>query len=66
MMDGKQQTAAYAALAGQQFRTGDLVDVRQLGRCEVMEALPDGMLRLRTSERCPVLIRAAVCRKVPK
>ena len=65
-MNGLEQTKAYAALAGEQFRTGDLVDVRQLGRCEVLEALPDGMLRLRTSERCPVIIRAAVCRRVPK
>ena len=65
-MDGKMQVERYAALAGEQFRTGDLVDVRQLGRCEVMEALPDGMLRLRTSERCPVLVKAVVCRRVPR
>ena len=47
-----------------EYRAGDLVDIRQLGRAEVMEVLPGGMLRIRTADRCPVLIRAAVCRKV--
>ena len=64
-MNGRIQVERYAALAGNQYKTGDLVDVRQLGRCEVLAVLPDGMLRLRTSERCPVLVKAAICRKVP-
>ena len=66
MMDGKQQTEAYAALAGDQFRPGDLVDIRTLGRAEVIEVLPAGVLKVRTAARCPVLIRAAVCRRVPR
>lgn len=63
-MDGTQQVRAYAALAGEQFQPGDLVDIRTLGRAEVIEVKPDGVLSVRTAERCPVLIRAAVCRKV--
>ena len=65
-MNGLEQTQAYAALAGDQFRPGDLVDIRTLGRAEVMEVMPAGVLKVRTAARCPVLIRAAVCRKVPK
>ena len=63
-MNGRIQVEQYAALAGNQFRPGDLVDVRQLGRCEVLEALPDGVVRIRTAERCPVLVKAIVCRRV--
>lgn len=65
-MNGLEQVKRYAALAGEQFRPGDLVDIRELGRAEVLEVLPDGLLRLRTAQRCPVLVRAAVCRKVPR
>lgn len=65
-MNGLEQVKAYARLNDNDFKPGDLVDVRQLGRCEVLEVMPDGMLRLRTSERCPVLVKAVVCRRVPK
>ena len=64
MMNGMQQVKAYARLAGKRFKPGDLVDIRTLGRAEVMAVLPDGMLRVRTASRCPVLIRAAECRMV--
>lgn len=64
-MDGKQQTEALARLANP-WRAGDLVDIRTLGRAEVVEVLDGGMLKVRTAARCPVLIRAAVCRRVPK
>ena len=63
-MNGLEQVNHYARLAGDEFKPGDLVDIRQLGRCEVLAILPDGLLRIRTADRCPVLIRAAVCRKV--
>jgi len=63
-MDGRTQVEQYARLAGDKFKPGDLCDVRQLGRCEILEALPDGVLKLRTAERCPVLVRAAICERV--
>ena len=63
-MNGLEQVNHYARLAGDEFKPGDLVDIRQLGRCEILAVLPDGLLRIRTSDRCPVLIRAAVCRRV--
>jgi len=65
-MNGLEQVKQYATLAGDEYRAGDLVDIRQLGRAEVMEVLPGGMLRIRTADRCPVLIRAAVCRRVQR
>jgi len=63
-MNGMQQVKAYAALMGDRFEPGDLVDIRTLGRAEVIEVKPDGILKVRTAQRCPVLIRAAVCKKV--
>jgi len=63
-MNGKMQVEQYARLAGDLFTPGDLVDVRQLGRCEVLEVLPDAVLKLRTAERCPVLVRTAICERV--
>ena len=62
-MDGKQQTDTYAALAGELFMPGDLVDIRTLGRAEVQAVLPGGMLRVRTAQRCPVMVRAADCKQ---
>jgi len=66
MQNGLEQVQAYSALMGNQFRPGDLVDIRTLGRAEVLEVLPGGMLKVRTAERCAVLIRAAVCRRVQR
>ena len=65
-MNGLEQVNHYARLAGDEFKPGDLVDIRQLGRAEVLAVLPGGMLRIRTADRCPVLIRAAVCRRVQR
>ena len=64
MTNGRLQVEQYAALARSGFKPGDLVDIRTLGRAEVLEVLPGGMLRIRTADRSPVLVRAAVCRKV--
>jgi len=67
-MNGREQTEAYARLytpdqlAG--YRVGDLVDIKQLGRAEVIAVLPQGMLRVRTADRCSVLVKAIVCRRV--
>jgi len=66
MANGLEQVKQYAALAGNQFNPGDLVDIRQIGRAEVIEVLPEGMLRVRTAERCSVLVKQFVCRKVGK
>lgn len=66
MANGLEQVRQYAELAGEQFNPGDLVDIRTLGRAEVIEVLAGGMLKVRTAKRCPVLIREAVCRKVGK
>jgi len=64
MYNGRKQVEQYAALAGIQFNPGDLVDIKQLGRAEVLEVLPGGTLKVRTAERCSVLVKAIVCRKV--
>jgi len=66
MANGLEQVKQYAALAGNQFNPGDLVDIRQIGRAEVIEVLADGVLKVRTAQRCPVLVKAIVCRKVGK
>jgi len=63
-MNGREQVMQYAALAGIQFNPGDLVDIRTLGSAEVLDVLPGGMLRVRTADRCPVLVKAIVCRRV--
>lgn len=65
-MNGLEQVKAYARLNGDDFKAGDLVDIRTLGRAEVIEVMTKGMLKVRTAARCPVLIRAAVCRKVER
>lgn len=62
--NGMEQVRQYAALMGKGLNPGDLVDIRTLGRAEVIEVLPDGVLKVRTASRCPVLVRALVCRKV--
>lgn len=62
-MNGRQQTEALARLANP-WRAGDLVDIRTLGRAEVIEVLPEGMLKVRTAQRCPVVVKAVVCRRV--
>jgi len=64
MYNGRKQVEQYAALAGIHFNPGDLVDIKQLGRAEVLEALPGGMLKVRTAEKCSVLVKQFVCRKV--
>lgn len=64
MTNGLEQVTQYAALMGEQFQPGDLVDIRELGRSEVLEVLPDSMLKVRTATRCPVLVKAIVCRRV--
>lgn len=63
-MNGLEQVKAYARLHGDELKPGDLVDVRQLGRCEVLAVLPDGMARIRTAERCPVLVKRFICERV--
>mgnify|MGYP005877808585 FL=1 len=62
-MNGREQAEALARLANP-WRAGDLVDIRTLGRAEVIEVLPGGMLKVRTAARCPVLIKAVACQKV--
>ncbi len=62
-MNGRQQVQLYAQLAST-IQPGCLVEIRQLGRAEVLEVLPEGMLKVRTANRCPVLVKASVCRLV--
>lgn len=64
MANGLEQVNQYAALMGEEFQPGDLVDIRELGRSEVLEVLPGSMLKVRTATRCPVLVKAIVCRRV--
>lgn len=63
MNDGRQQAEAYAKLSQPAIQPGDLVDC-PLGRAEVMEVLPGAMLKLRTSDRCPVMVKRYICQKV--
>jgi len=63
-MNGLEQVKAYARLRGDELQPGELVDVRQLGRCEVLAVLPEGMVRLRTAERCPVIVKRVICERV--
>lgn len=66
MANGLEQVRQYAGLAEEGFNPGDLMDIRTLGRAEVIEVLAGGMLKVRTAQRCPVLVKATVCRKVGK
>ena len=63
-MNGKKQVQQYARLGGYVFKPGDLVDVKQLGRCEVIAVMPDGFIQLRTQQRCPVLVKRSICERV--
>ncbi len=65
-LNGRQQAEALARLANPEpgFKSGDLVDIRTLGRAEVLAVLPGGLLRIRTANRCPVEVKAFICERV--